>query len=485
MRVVRQTQFLRGGPPKWWWSVALEVGVLIAVFVVIGVLVNSKQPGSSPSLPPGAAGVGVAQVPITPCGGYYFTPCAPKPANSFIAGTIFLDDKPAAGFSVSLDAGGGAQTTGISGGYKFGGLGAGGYTVRVSYDKTKVAPVTSDFSLQTVDGNSGNSGIDFRFKSLVTPSPSPVPTTPTSPGKSFNPSIALNPTAGPPGAKVDVNGSGWNPRGPTGGPNTVTVVFDNATASGAVSGLSTANAPIAVLGIFQVRSDGTFVGQAAIPTLPAQAVVAFGTDENYQRARTNFTIQAAPVSQTPQDCNANTPAGQKLRITTCFVQTSNTSFRLVVGVVAGADGVNLNDTVIVNLPAGATASQISSSTGTVNITGNVVRWGGFSLAPQQEVDLALSVNAPGGSLDGSSLFVSGRFNRGLAFQQRILGLPPLTEIDPGQGGASVPAGGAPSTGIGPKDDSLQALIVGLLIAAWILTLGGLIGWRMVWRKRQR
>ncbi len=89
----------------------------------------------------------------------------------------------------------------------------------------------------------------------------------------------------------------------------------------------------------------------------------------------------------------------------------------------------------------------------------------------------------GGSLAGSSIFVSGQFNRSQAFQQRIPGLPGLTEIQPpaqgggtqGESGPAVIPAAAPATGVGaegPQAASILIIALGI-IAAGSLGIAGL------------
>jgi hypothetical protein len=162
---------------------------------------------------------------------------------------------------------------------------------------------------------------------------------------------------------------------------------------------------------------------------------------------------------------------------------SDTSFLLCVQVAAGTAPIDLNDTVIINLPSGAVVSQANASLGTVTLNTNTVRWGGFSLAAQQSANLVLSINSPGGSLAGSSIFVSGQFNRSQAFQQRIPGLPGLTEIQPpaqgggtqGESGPAVIPAAAPATGVGPEGPQAASILIIVLgvIAAGSLGMVGL------------
>jgi hypothetical protein len=198
---------------------------------------------------------------------------------------------------------------------------------------------------------------------------------------------------------------------------------------------------------------------------------------------------AAPATTTapaaPQ-CPANIvtpPADNRLRLGTQTVKVTDTSFLLCVQVAAGTSPVDLNDTVIINLPSGAVVSQANASLGSVTLNTNTVRWGGFSLAAQQSANLVLSINAPGGSLAGSSIFVSGQFNRSQAFQQRIPGLPGLTEIQPpaqgggtqGESGPAVIPAAAPATGVGaegPQTASILIIVLGI-IAAGSLGIAGL------------
>jgi hypothetical protein len=223
--------------------------------------------------------------------------------------------------------------------------------------------------------------------------------------------------------------------------------------------------------------------------------------------QTTAPVTTAPATSAPAtttapaapQCPANIvspPADNRLRLGTQTVKVSDTSFLLCVQVAAGTAPVDLNDTVIINLPSGAVVSQANASLGTVTLNTNTVRWGGFSLAAQQSANLVLSINAPGGSLAGSSIFVSGQFNRSQAFQQRIPGLPGLTEIQPpAQGGgtqgesgpAAAPAvipAAAPATGVGaegPQAASILIIVLGIIAAGSM----GMVGLFLTARANKR
>jgi hypothetical protein len=106
------------------------------------------------------------------------TPCA---RDSYIAGTVFLDGKPAAGFQVKLDPGLPPQTTGADGRYKFDNLTCYFYVVKViNYNTRLVRPVNGrDFSEQTVTGATVENAIDFYFESVPQPTATPTPVPPT------------------------------------------------------------------------------------------------------------------------------------------------------------------------------------------------------------------------------------------------------------------------------------------------------------------
>lgn len=408
-----------------------------------------------------------------------------RPAKSAIGGTVFLDGAPTGGFIVRIEPVNKVQTTGPDGKYYFNELAEGLYVVRViNYDASKVKATIQDFSNQTVTGDSVESRIDFPFVSLAGPTTTAPATTapPTTaigqPG--FNPSIVVLPGSAPVGTLIQIKGTGWNPRAGN-DVNKVTVVLDDSPSrtgsSGAISGFSLNNAPnnlpVATLGTFEVAADGSFVGQANLPSVAPQRVLVVANDLNGQRTNAPFVVEPGA------ECPAVAP-GNGLRIATKEVKRNATDFYLCLQVVAGVDGVDLNDTVIVNLPSGVSVVQSNASLGTVSVSNNSVRWGGFGLNARQSTTLVLSLSTPNGSLQGTSLFVSGRFNQGQSFQQRIPGLPPLTEINApaaGQGGgdtsAAIPVA-APATGVGNNAPTesfnlLPVLLVSILV--WLLSFG--------------
>jgi hypothetical protein len=466
-----------------WWLVALQLAAFLGIFLLAGLLSSANSPGpfssnnspfaqTAPTITPTATTV--------PCGSSKTAPVCP--ANSIIAGTVFLDGQPAAGFTVKLDNQNLSQTTGADGKYRFTGLGANPYTVRVIYDHTKYEVIGQDFSLQTVSNDSVNDNINFQFKTIATPTPVPTTAVPAT----FNPSLQIDPAAAPPGGSVKITGAGWNPQGPNGVQNQVTVTLENTSASGQLRGFSLANAPAPVLAVLHVAKDGTILAVATVPNnLAPQAFLAVGTDLNSQKAQKNFQV----TQVTPANICSPAPAvPNKLRVAINTAQAAGSGkFQLCVSLTAPTnDGVNLNDTVIIQLPSGATASQLSASAGTVNSTGSTVRWGSFTLASQQNATLTLNIDTSNSTLNGTSLFVSGRFNRGLAFQQRINGLPALTEIDATpQGGGSVVPVAAPSTGFGAAQNDSAPVVVMILVAAWIITIALLLIGRLAWRKPQK
>ncbi len=470
MRAVRSNR-LNGLALSDGWSITLEIASITAIFLVIGLLLNFRGPDPSASLP-----TGLNQVP-PPCGTSPYAP--PCRFESEIKGTVSVDGKPAAGFGVALASQGKSATTGAGGGYSFKGLGAGNYAVVLSYDKTKYKNPDPDTKFVGI-GDSEIATVNFNLQSLATPSPLSATPTP----KSFSPSLLVEPFSANNGSEVTLTGSGYNPFGPDGGPNQVTVTLEPTT-SGSVRGLSVASA-IANLGTFTVDSTGAFKNKVTVPVaLSPQTVLVLGTDKNGQSASKNFSVTRADVS-----CRPASAVADKLRLTSAALEISPGVFRICVSVTAPSnDGVNLNDTVIVNLPSGTTATQVSVSTGTVSVSGSTVRWGGFSLASQQNANLLLTVGST--TLNGTSVFVSGRFNRGLAFQQRFGGLPDLVEISAAAGGGNtggtsnvvVPVG-APSTGTGSNQNDDSTGLIALLVGAWAATVGLLVGWRVISRRRR-
>lgn len=138
--------------------------------------------------------VGTGVLPVTPTSTPFPTPTltpvpptntpASNPAQSEIGGTVFVDDQPVPGFTVTIDGRQTARTsTGSNGRYNFAGLAAGFYKVRVVYDKQKYSPVGQDFSDQTVSGTSVERRIDFHLKTLATTTPATtsVPSTTAAP----------------------------------------------------------------------------------------------------------------------------------------------------------------------------------------------------------------------------------------------------------------------------------------------------------------
>lgn len=239
---------------------------------------------------------------------------------------------------------------------------------------------------------------------------------------------------------------------------------------------------------FSLKTITTTAPTTAVPTTSAPVT----TSAPGTTAAPTTTAPAAP------QCPANIvtpPTDNRLRLGTQTIKVTDTSFLLCVQVAAGNAPVDLNDTVIINLPGGSVVSQANANLGTVTVNTNTVRWGGFSLAAQQTANLVLSINSPGGSLNGSSIFVSGRFNRSQAFQQRIPGLPGLTDIEPpsqgGQGGGTQGESGpavipssAPATGVGAEEaqaSSLLIIVLGVIAAASV----GIFGLFMTGRATKR
>jgi hypothetical protein len=303
------------------------------------------------------------------------------------------------------------------------------------------------------------------------------------------PSVRINPVSAAPGTNVQITGSGWQPNG-----NKVRVVLDNnltgsANNSGAISGLSLA-APVATLGTFDVRDDGTFIGGAIVPNLPPQNLRVVAIDITDETASTAFTLQSANTCP-------NIPGGVNLRVGTKLTNTGGNTYILCVEVFGGSDGVNLSDTIVVNLPSGTVVNDPRVTLGGVNVSQNVVRWGSFSLAAGQKGTLTLSLTSAVPDIAGnSSLFVSGTFNRGQSFQQRFNGLPALVEIVPsgtsgggttgGQGGGngvSVPAA-PPSAGTGGAQTPGSSAIPYLIVAGLALVILGM-GARFFWLQRRR
>lgn len=232
----------------------------------------------------------------------------------------------------------------------------------------------------------------------------------------------------------------------------------------------------------------------ATTAAPTTAVV---TTAAPTTAATATTPAVTTPPATPQ-CPASLfspPTGTKLRIGGQVVKVSDTRSLLCVQVSAGDVLVDLNDTVIINLPAGAIVSQSSANLGTVTTSNTTVRWGAFSLNPKQSANLVLSIDSPGGNLNGSSIFVSGSFNRSQAFQQRIPGLPGLIDIapaapPPAQGGGTGPAAppvipsAAPATGVGAENNSGSPVFI-LILAVIASASLGILGLFLTGRANKR
>ncbi len=418
------------------------------------------------------------------------TTAAPNLPNNAIGGLVTVDDKPAPGFTIILDGADSRKaTTGSDGRYSFDNLPNGSYSTAIIYDNTKYAPVSQDKINQTLTGNEIEKGQNFRLRSLVAPTTA-VPTTapPTSDngggGKVYTPTLTVLPASAGPGKSIEISGNGWNPKGPDGNANQVTVQVDtkSLTGSSVLNGFAL-NEPLATLGTFTVGQDGNFKSTVTVPALPAQLTYLIGSDRNGTKAQTKLTVEAGPAC-------TNVAPGNGLRIATKTTQHSPNGYFLCIQLVAGKGGVNLNDTVIVTLPGGASTIDSQAGTGTVSLSGNIIRWGGFSLNAQQSTTLLLDVTTNGGTLDGTNIVISGRFNRGQAFQQSINGLPPLVEIDeivatPSAANNPIIPAAAPNTGTGlPATQNDPALPVALgLVLLWLVTLVGLVG-RYMRRKSQ-
>lgn len=389
------------------------------------------------------------------------------PSQSEINGVISLDGTPSAGFTITLDGRSTAQqVTGPDGRYRFTGLPNGTYKVRVLYDAKKVMPVGQDYSDQAMDGTSVATR-NFEFKSVAPPPtatvPVPGPTTST-----YNPSLAVVPNSAPPGTLLQVNGAGWNPQGPDGGPNQVTVIIDNSVAGNSSGAFSGQNAPLVTLGTFPVGGDGKLQAQATLPDVAPQAVSFIGVDRNLQKAQTAFTILAAPPAQLNAECpNVAPPPGNGLRLAFKTVQ-NNADFVICMQAVAGSFGVDLSHTIGVTLPPGTTVARNRPSTGTVSVAGTDVDWGNFTLPARASATLVIQINNASGKLDGSGLEVTGVTSNGISFRRIIPGLPALTEINldpPAQGGGGTTPTSLPATGNGQAkaEDSFYPVVLTLVL----------------------
>ncbi|MDB5080812.1 MAG: hypothetical protein JWP00_2736 [Chloroflexi bacterium] len=227
-------------------------------------------------------------------------------------------------------------------------------------------------------------------------------------------------------------------------------------------------------------SINTVVTTAPATTAPATTAPAVTTAAPATAAPTTPAVTLAPAApQCPASLFA-APSDNRLRLGTQTIKVTDTSFLLCVQVSAGTVPIDLSDTVIINLPGGAVVSQANANLGTVTVNTNTVRWGDFALSARQSANLVLSINAPSGSLVGSSVFVSGSFNRSQAFQQRIPGLPGVLDIQPpAQGGGTqsqgqsrpvIPAA-APATGVGMEEPQPASVLIIVLAAFAALSLG--------------
>lgn len=298
-----------------------------------------------------------------------------------------------------------------------------------------------------------------------TPTPLPEPTaTPLPPEPPEVPgTISVVPGQAQPGAVVTVRGRNWIAKLRDGSPNKVTLVLDNGTSAvtGGISGFSvSANAPVATLGTYQVGVDGSFEGSATVPNINSLKGQIIATDLRGNSVATAFSIQAQASTSCP-----SVSLGQGLQIATNIGQAGDT-YAVCIVAVAGEDGVNLNDTIIINLPAGASVASQAASVGSVSMSQNSVRWGGFSLAPRQNAVLTLSINNGTANLAGNSnMLISGRFNQGLSFQQRYPTMPPLIQIG-GQGGGLAP-GDVPTSGLGYQNQAAATTPTGWLVGLGI------------------
>lgn len=416
-------------------------------------------------------------------------PCGTTVATGEINGTIALDGGPAIGFGVRLEGRETAQfTTGIDGRYRFTNLPVGSYVVRVVYDTKKYKPVGQDFSDQAL-GEGTVSSRNFDFVTIVVPKP-PTPTTTSggNPIKVFNPTLSITPDKGLPGTPVLVTGEGWNPQGPDGGPNQVTVALDNVVSSNASGTFNGRLAAPITLGTFPVTSDGKLQAQTTLPqNLAAGQIKVLGTDRNNQNAQQPFTVQ--PQQPNVICPNNPPPSGNGLRIAFKTTQV-NQDFAICVQVVAGSFDVDLSHTVVVTLPPGSTVKSTSPSTGTVSTSGTTASWGGFTLPARASATLILQVNSTSSNLDKASVVVTGRTSTGINFRRVIPGLPPLTEIDFGPNPANIAAAPplVPSTGNGQDEAGMVSVLVLLalsLIATGAVVAGGALGWKWLSQERRR
>ncbi len=190
------------------------------------------------------------------------------------------------------------------------------------------------------------------------------------------------------------------------------------------------------------------------------------------------TFNPASGNQCPNVAPAN-----KWRFASKATQRPDGLVDLCLQIVAGEEAVDLNDTVIINLPPGATPSKSMSQTGKVTLEARTIRWGSFRLNAFESSSVLITLSAADVTnlTNNTSITISGRFNRGQAFQGRIPNLAPLTEVEVLSNGTFEIFGpGAPSTGYGPA-----VVKTSPDLAWWLAGLLSLSGTALLAGRRQR
>jgi hypothetical protein len=131
---------------------------------------------------------------------------------------------------------------------------------------------------------------------------------------------------------------------------------------------------------------------------------------------------------TPQ-CPA--PGNSNLQVAMRGTPVDESSSFLCIRISLGTNtnlNADLNNTVMVSLPAAA--NQISASSGTTGVSRNTITWRPGILSPGQSSTLIIGLDAQIAELGSVSTNVTGTFSSGEGFSRTLPGLVPVAEIVP-------------------------------------------------------